>query len=344
MPLFAVFTGVTSRALVLCAVSYFVRMFFITGAYHRYFAHRTYKTNRAFQLFLAIGGCTAWQQGPLWWAAHHRKHHRYSDTELDPHTPLKGFWWSHVGWFLADKNDPTDFETVSDLAKFPELRFVNRFHWIFPWVLAVFSYTYAGLSGLVIGFFLSTVLLWHGTFTVNSLAHVFGRRRYVTDDTSRNSALIALITMGEGWHNNHHHFPMSVRQGFFWWEVDGSYYVLRILSLTRLVHDLRQPPVSAKSSQRIRDGWFDLGMFRAYIVKAAARLPKAVAPVTKAVAPVADGIHALGDALSSGRASIDAKLQTERDALQTFITSSLQAAETLSKRSRQVRRDATPAP
>jgi stearoyl-CoA desaturase (delta-9 desaturase) len=242
VPLLAIFTGVTRRDLILCAALYFGRMFFITAGYHRYFAHRSYKLARLPQFVMAFGGTTAAQKGPLWWAAHHRDHHRYSDTDRDVHSPIKGFWWSHVGWILSDRYKETKFEGIRDFARYPELRWLNRHDWVGPWVLGVLAYLVGGWSGLVVGFFLSTVLLWHGTFIVNSVAHVFGRRRYATDDTSRNSLLVALATGGEGWHNNHHHYQASARQGFFWWEIDTTWYVLRMLSWLGIVRGLRTPP------------------------------------------------------------------------------------------------------
>jgi stearoyl-CoA desaturase (delta-9 desaturase) len=199
------------------------------------------------QFLMAFAGTTAVQKGPLWWASHHRAHHRYVDTERDPHTPRKGFWWSHVGWILSDRYSATDASLVADLARYPELRFLNRFDWIGPWALALLCLAFAGWSGLVVGFFLSTVVLWHVTFTVNSFAHVFGRRRYATTDTSRNSLPIALITFGEGWHNNHHHYPPSARQGFFWWEIDPTWQVLRALRFLGVVKDLRTPSPAVRA-------------------------------------------------------------------------------------------------
>jgi stearoyl-CoA desaturase (delta-9 desaturase) len=247
LPLLVIFTGVTSTAIVLLVVTFTVRMFFITAGYHRYFAHRSYKLGRAAQFVMAFGGGTATQKGMLWWSGHHRNHHRFADTERDIHSPRKGFWWSHVGWFLCDKYSKTNYDAIKDFARYPELRFLDKHDWIAPWSLGVACFLIGGWSGLVLGFFLSTVLLWHTTFLVNSAAHVFGRRRYETEDTSRNSVVVALLTSGEGWHNNHHHYPSSARQGFFWWEIDTTYYALKLLSYVGIVRDLRQPP------RRVRD-------------------------------------------------------------------------------------------
>ena len=246
VPLLAVFTGITARAVVLGVVLYAVRMFFITAGYHRYFAHRSFKTGRLIQFVLAFGGTMAAQKGPLWWAANHRDHHRWADTERDPHSPQAGFWWSHVGWILSGRYGAVEYARIADFAKYPELRFLDRHDWIGPWSLGVLSFLVAGWSGLVIGFFASTIVLWHVTFCVNSVAHIFGRRPYPTTDTSRNNVPVALLTGGEGWHNNHHHYPASAKQGFRWWQLDTTWLVLRALSFVGLVRGLRKPPDRAR--------------------------------------------------------------------------------------------------
>jgi len=238
----ALWTGVSAVDLALCVGLFWLRMFGITAGYHRYFAHKSYKTGRAFQLVLAWIGCMAVQKGPLWWAGGHRRHHRYSDTELDMHSPRKGFWWSHQGWIFSGEFDATETDRIRDFARVPELAWLNRWHVVPPLVAAVGCYAVGGFSGLLWGMGISTVLLWHATYTVNSLAHVYGSQRYDTGDDSRNNLWIALLTLGEGWHNNHHHYMASVRQGFFWWEIDVTYYVLRGLEKLGLVWDLRLPP------------------------------------------------------------------------------------------------------
>jgi stearoyl-CoA desaturase (delta-9 desaturase) len=226
-----------------CLALFWFRMFSITAGYHRYFSHRSFKTSRAFQFVLAVLGALSVQKGVLWWAANHRRHHKYSDHEGDVHSPVQsGFWWSHVGWILSEDWEATDYDRIPDLAKYPELRWVNEYHLVPPITMAVLLFLVGGTSWLVWGFFVSTTLLWHATFTFNSLSHVYGSRRYDTPDQSRNNVWLALLTMGEGWHNNHHHYMNSVRQGFFWWEVDGTYYVLRMLSWFGIVWDLVQPP------------------------------------------------------------------------------------------------------
>ena len=260
LPLLAVFTGVRWVDVALCIGLYYARMFFISAGFHRYFAHRSYKLGRAMQFLMAFGGGTAAQKGALWWASYHRHHHRYSDQEQDVHSPRKGFWWSHCGWFLASKFEVTRPELIPDFWKYPELRFLNRWHLLPPIALGTVVWLFGGWSALLIGFFLSTVILWHGTFTINSLSHVFGHRRYVTTDTSRNSFLLALLTCGEGWHNNHHYYQASMRNGFFWWEVDVSYYLVKGLSFLGLARELKKPRPELLHRNRVKDGHWDIGM------------------------------------------------------------------------------------
>lgn len=232
------------RGLVGLAVGfYFLRMFAITAGYHRYFAHRAYKTSRVFQFLLALVGTSATQKGALWWAATHRIHHRWSDTERDVHSPKqRGFWYAHIGWWLGGEHEKTDLRLISDFAKYPELRFLDRFHVVGVALVMAISYWARGVDGFLWGYVVSTCFLLHGTFTINSLSHVFGSRRYATTDTSRNNALLAIVTMGEGWHNNHHHYMNSANQGFYWWEIDASYYLLRALAAVGVVWDLKKPP------------------------------------------------------------------------------------------------------
>lgn len=222
---------------------YYLRMFGVTAGYHRYFSHRSYKTSRAFQLLLACLALSSAQKGVLWWAAHHRRHHRESDLPEDVHSPVqRGLWWAHVGWVLAPESNAVDLARVADLARYPELLWLERWHFVPPAALAVGLFLWGGLPALIWGFFVSTTLLWHGTFTINSLAHVFGSRRYATPDNSRNNWLLALLTLGEGWHNNHHHYRPAANQGFFWWEFDPTFYALKGLAVLRLIWDIRTPP------------------------------------------------------------------------------------------------------
>ena len=263
---FAVFwVGFSWFALCFAIALYAVRMFAVTGFYHRYFSHKAFHTSRFFQFILAVFGASAVQRGPLWWASHHRHHHVSSDEIEDAHSPVQhGFLWSHLGWFLSNKNFATQTERVKELAKFVELRLLDRFDVIVPILLALSIYLLGvwlddyypnlntnGMQLLVWGFAISTVFLYHATFTVNSLAHIWGKRRYATTDHSRNNLLIALITLGEGWHNNHHHYPGSARQGFYWWEVDLTYYGLKILAAFGLIWDLRTVPLAIRESRKI---------------------------------------------------------------------------------------------
>jgi stearoyl-CoA desaturase (Delta-9 desaturase) len=239
----AFFTGVTWGDLVLCAVVYLSHTLSITIVFHRYFSHRTFKTSRAFQFVMAWMGCCATQKGPLWWAARHRHHHRTSDTDEDVHSPITHtLFMSHVGWIFQRDTTPTDMQAVKDLARYPELRVLNVLHWVPPACLGVACFLLGGWGGLVWGFCIATVLAYHATFMVNSVCHLWGGRRYATTDRSRNNWFVALLTMGEGWHNNHHHYMSSANQGFRWWEIDVSYYVICLLDVFGVVWDVRKPP------------------------------------------------------------------------------------------------------
>jgi stearoyl-CoA desaturase (delta-9 desaturase) len=219
----AVWSGITWQAIVICGVLYWLRIFAIGAGYHRYFSHRAYSTSRVFQFILAFLSQTTTQKSVLWWAAKHRHHHLHSDTLEDVHSPRHtGFLYSHLGWIFARRHAKTDLVKVADLARFPELMWLHKLELAPAIVLAVLCFLIGGWSGLVVGFFWSTVLVYHATFCINSLAHVRGRKRYVTGDDSRNNWFLAIFTMGEGWHNNHHAYQSSVRQGFKWWEYDPT--------------------------------------------------------------------------------------------------------------------------
>jgi len=248
-------------ALTVALAAYLIRMFAITGFYHRYFSHRTFKTSRVAQFIFGVMGASAVQRGPVWWAAHHRHHHAHSDQPDDPHSPLhQGFWRAHMGWFLTRKGFTPDMQRVRDLQNYPELRFLDRFDIAIPvlmgfGMLKLGQYLQAhspelgtsGMQMLVWGFFISTVVCYHGTYTINSLSHVFGRQRYATQDHSKNNWLLAIITLGEGWHNNHHHYPVSTRQGFYWWEIDITYYILKLMSWLGLIWDLKAVPQAVRA-------------------------------------------------------------------------------------------------
>ena len=239
----ALWSGVTATSVWLAIGLYWLRMFAVTGGYHRYFSHRTYKTSRIGQFLLALLAQSTAQKSVFWWASKHRHHHRYADTEHDVHSPVQtSFAYSHVGWIFSRDHHVFDDSTIQDLTKFPELRWLHRFETAPAILLAVICYAIDGWAGLFVGFFWSTVAVYHGTFCINSLAHVHGDKHYVTGDESRNNWWLAIITMGEGWHNNHHAYQYSVRQGFRWWQIDPTYYIILGLSKLRLVWDLKQPP------------------------------------------------------------------------------------------------------
>lgn len=244
-------SGVTVGSVLLAVGLYFGRMFAVTAGYHRYFSHRSYTTSRWFQFVLAFLSETSLHKGVLWWSAKHRHHHKHSDTPEDVHSPsIHGFLFAHLGWIFSRQRGQADYDLVKDLAEFPELVWLDKFEKVPGILLAVVCFLVAGWPGLFVGFFLSTTVLFHGVFAINSLAHTFGRQRYLTGDDSRNSMLLALITMGEGWHNNHHYYQASTRQGWRWWEIDGTYYLLRILSWTGLVRDLKGPPEDVLVGER----------------------------------------------------------------------------------------------
>lgn len=238
----------------LAVALYYLRMFGITAGYHRYFAHRSFKAGRGMQFVLGLLGTLSVQKGVLWWAAHHRSHHKYSDMPEDVHSPVqRGFWWSHAHWILVKKYEPTDWDGIRDMAKYPEIRFLQHYFLPIQIAFAFSLYFIGGMHALLWGFFVSTTLLWHGTFAINSFAHIIGSRRYNTTDDSRNNLILALLTMGEGWHNNHHYYQRSAAQGFYWWEIDLSYYILKMLSWVGLVHDLQKIPKHVRDPARANE-------------------------------------------------------------------------------------------
>jgi len=242
--------GWSWKGFALAVALYYARMFGVTAGYHRYFSHRSFRTGRAMQLFFALLATSSAQKGVLWWAGHHRVHHKLSDKPGDVHSVLlDGFWWSHVGWIMSKKYERTDIDKVRDLERFPELMWLERYHLAPPTALGVSLFLIGGWHAVVWGLLVSTVMLWHGTFTINSLTHMFGRTRYVTTDNSRNSLILALVTMGEGWHNNHHYYQRSARQGFYWWEIDVTFYALKVMQGLGLVWDLHAPPRHVRDSR-----------------------------------------------------------------------------------------------
>ncbi|MAK65848.1 acyl-CoA desaturase [Methylophaga sp.] len=258
------FVGISAVAVLMAVALYLIRMFAITAFYHRYFAHKSFKTTRPVQFLFALIGASATQRGPLWWAAHHRQHHRHADQPADPHSPKQGFFWSHMGWFLSGKHYQADYKLIPDWQRFSELRWLDRYDLAVPVLLALAlfilgvllekNFPGSGTSGwqmLVWGYFISTVVLLHATLLINSMAHCLGKKRYQTADESRNNLFLALLTLGEGWHNNHHHYPASARQGFYWWEVDISYYILKLMQKSGLIWDVRTVPLHKRESKKI---------------------------------------------------------------------------------------------
>jgi len=250
-----IYVGWSPIAIGVAFFSYFIRMFAITGFFHRYFSHKSFKTSRIVQFIFAAIGTAATQRGPLWWAAHHRGHHRNSDTEADPHSMHKGFWYSHCGWFMSGAHFITPDHLIKDFAQYPELVWLDRYDMAVALAYATAMFGLGELIGwlvpssatngwqmLIWGYFIATVVQIHATLCINSLAHLWGSRRYNTQDSSVNNPLLALITLGEGWHNNHHHYPGSTRQGFFWWELDITYLILKAMSYVGLVSDLKPVP------------------------------------------------------------------------------------------------------
>jgi stearoyl-CoA desaturase (delta-9 desaturase) len=224
-------------------VSYALRTWAITAGYHRYFAHRTYKTSRAFQFVLGLLGTLAVQKGPLWWAALHRAHHQHSDQEEDVHSPLQhGMYWSHVGWILSNRYQATDLARVKDFSKFPELRWLDRFFFVPPVIGGAALWLFGGTAVFVWAGLAATVVGWHAVFLGNSVSHAYGWRRFETADTSRNNPLLAIVILGEGWHNNHHYYPGSARTGFYWWEIDITYYTIKVLEAVGLIWDVHVVP------------------------------------------------------------------------------------------------------
>lgn len=247
--------GVSWFAVFFMLIFYFIRMFAITAFFHRYLSHKTFQTSRVVQFIFVLIGTMSAQRGPLWWAAHHRYHHRYTDTDHDPHSSKHGFWYSHVGWFLNEQNFSTRKEVIKDWLKFPEIVWLDRFslpvvlitalaiYGFGEWLAGAYpSFGTSGLQLLVWGFVVSTVLLIHATLCINSLAHLYGSRDFETPDNSRNNLFLSIITLGEGWHNNHHYYAGSTRQGFFWWQIDITYYLLKVMSWLGLIWGIKPVP------------------------------------------------------------------------------------------------------
>lgn len=236
--------GVSLYLVGLGVLSYALRVWVITAGYHRYFAHRSFKTSRAFQFIIGLLGTLAVERGPLWWATMHRLHHQYADQEKDIHSPLQdGLLWAYIGWMHSRKYCAVnDYSKIKDFSKYPELRWLNRFYLIPPLVAGALLLTLCSPAVFVWVVLVGTVLQWHTLFFSNTACHIFGRRRFNTNDTSKNNLLCAIILMGEGWHNNHHFYARSARQGFYWWEVDVSYYSIKLFEKLGIVWNVQEVP------------------------------------------------------------------------------------------------------
>lgn len=328
LAVFGIFwTGVSPLSLWVAFGLYVVRMWAITAGFHRYFSHRSYKTSRVMQFLLAFLGQMSAQRGVIWWAAIHRHHHLHSDTELDAHSPRHmGFFDSHVGWIFRPSKSKADYSGVPDLTRYPELVWLDRWHLVPPTMLAVTCFVFGGWQMLVVGFFLSTVVLYHCVFFINSLAHVVGSQRYLTGDDSRNNWWLAILTLGEGWHNNHHHYQSATAQGWRWYEVDLSYYVLKVMSWVGLTWDLRSPPESIVRNER------PLG--RKVSEKVAAQLA-----ATVPVAQLAEELHARWEAsrvLDDLRATLEQARSDAEARLEALTLPHIPSREELEVRAREM--------
>jgi stearoyl-CoA desaturase (delta-9 desaturase) len=294
-----IWSGISHGAIATGIALYVVRMFAVTAGYHRYFSHRSFKTSRCFQFVLAWMAQSTAQKGVLWWAAVHRHHHRHSDTEADVHSPsVQGLLYAHVGWIFSRRRPLASATIPPDLARYPELRVLDRLEIVPAATLGLTTLLLGGWSGFVVGFCWSTVLLYHCTFFINSLAHGHGSRRYLTGDDSRNNWWLAVLTLGEGWHNNHHAYPRSARQGFRWFEIDPTFYVLKLLSWLRIVRDLGVPPVGLVRNERPPT--------RATIERAAERIAAVFAPHASALIPTMDQLRARAIKILPQTSALDA--------------------------------------
>ena len=234
--------------------SHFIRMLGITLGFHRQLAHRSFRTARPTRFFWARLGTSAMQKGPLWWAGNHVYHHRFADRAGDPHSPqLAGFYRAHIGWFLDDmthdRSDPQN-PVCQEFSAYPEMRFLDRFYALPPLALAAGLFLAGGWPWLVWGFCVPTVTLAHATFAINTVNHLWGSRRFATPDDSRNNLWTALLTLGEGWHNNHHRFPRAARNGLYWWEIDPTWWTIRALAALGLAWDVQPVPAQAYDPRR----------------------------------------------------------------------------------------------
>lgn len=217
----------------------------ISLGYHRVLTHRSVQLARPVEILVALCGCLAWQGSPIDWVATHRKHHSNTDREGDPHSPHPSFWWGHLGWLLIPngrrQQDAMVRRYAPDLLADPFYRFLQWSYPFYQLLLAAGLYFWGGFSFVVWGILLRTVVVWHSTWLVNSATHMWGYRRFETKENSTNLWWVALLTYGEGWHNNHHGDPRSAAYGRRWWEIDPTWGVIRLLELVRLARDVHRP-------------------------------------------------------------------------------------------------------
>jgi len=226
----------------------------IAMGYHRLLTHRGYATPKWLEYCIAICGALALQGGPIYWVAVHRMHHKYTDKPGDPHSPRDGKWWSHMGWIMnATLRDETEAlkQYAPDLSRQPFYRWLNRLHWVPLTVVGLSLFAFGGWSWLLWGAFLPVTIGLHVTWMVNSVTHLWGRRRFSTSDDSRNNLWVALLTGGEGWHNNHHANPVSARHGLAWYEVDFNYFAIRLLKILGLAKHVKTASLKVTSKETI---------------------------------------------------------------------------------------------
>lgn len=235
----------------------FIFLSWVTGclgictSYHRHLTHRSFEVWKPLEYFLAFCGCLALQNGPIKWVATHRLHHARSDQPKDPHSPTKGFWWAHMGWLFAFVDELDDYEQYKkyapDLAKKPVYRFMDKY---FAWSqvpLGIALYFWGGVPMILWGIFARLIFVWHSTWLVNSAAHIWGYRTWATQDQSTNNWWVALLTFGEGWHNNHHAFLRSARHGLQWWEFDLTYWTIVAFRTLGLASKIQLPTEELKN-------------------------------------------------------------------------------------------------
>jgi len=257
--------------LAIMAFMYVITAIGITVGYHRYFTHRSFRTNRAVEAVLAALGSMAMEGPVLTWAAVHRSHHQHSDHDDDPHSPhghgatwwgmLRGMWHAHMGWMLSGTRRGLD-RYVVDLQADPLVRWMSRRWWLWVFVGLALPAALGGLLtqswlGVLLGFIwggpVRVFLVHHVTWSINSVCHIWGTRPFRSRDESRNNVVFGVLALGEGWHNNHHAFPTSARHGLRWWQLDVSYLVIRGLALVGLAHDIRTPSPERMAARRRTD-------------------------------------------------------------------------------------------